>query len=102
MEKQDLIALHNGEILTTHPPHRCQGDACCIHNPSEHALNTRPLNWRADRQMMERICEHGIGHPDPDDIAHARRCGRPDFGIGYTVHGCDGCCQSIEVEGYRV
>jgi hypothetical protein len=30
---------------------------------------------------MERICPHGVGHPDPDDV----------FATD-TVHGCDGCC----------
>lgn len=31
---------------------------------------------------MERICPHGVGHPDPDCM-YAKRD---------TVHGCDGCC----------
>jgi hypothetical protein len=39
-----------------------------------------PQNWRGDRYLIERICPHGVGHPDPDDL-------NPD-----TVHGCDGCC----------
>lgn len=43
-----------------------------------------PQSWRADRQIMERICIHGVGHPDPDDYKmqdpHER------------IHGCDGCC----------
>lgn len=30
--------------------------------------------------MMERMCPHGIGHPDPDEITLD------------VVHGCDGCC----------
>jgi hypothetical protein len=34
---------------------------------------------------MERICEHGIGHPDPDQIM------RDEAG---WVHGCDGCCSN--------
>lgn len=40
-----------------------------------------PQHWRGDRHLMERICPHGVGHPDPDDI-------NPD-----GVHGCDGCCR---------
>lgn len=44
---------------------------------------------------MERICPHGIGHPDPDDIAFKRN--RPRFGEDMakadSIHGCDGCCQ---------
>jgi hypothetical protein len=38
---------------------------------------------------MERICDHGIGHPDPDDIRVRERW---DEG----VHGCDGCCHENE------
>lgn len=34
---------------------------------------------------MERICPHGVGHPDPDDT-------NPD-----TVHGCDGCCAQVDL-----
>jgi hypothetical protein len=42
-------------------------------------------HWRGDRDMMERICTHGIGHPDPDDF-------RIRMGFDSGVHGCDGCC----------
>jgi hypothetical protein len=35
---------------------------------------------------MERICDHGVGHPDPDE-----------FMADVWVHGCDGCC-AIEKE----
>lgn len=82
----DLIALHNGDILTIHDLEACAGQACSIHNPSEHALNAAPLYWRG--HVMERICPHGIGHPDPDDLDWRRRTGQPANG----VHGCDGCC----------
>lgn len=47
-----------------------------------------PLNWRADRGVMERICPHGVGHPDPDAAAHYQRIGEEHR----TIHGCDGCC----------
>ena len=46
-----------------------------------------PLNLR-ESMLMERICSHGIGHPDPDSLAWMERNGRE----GYGVHGCDGCC----------
>jgi hypothetical protein len=43
-----------------------------------------PQLWRSDRGLMERLCEHGVGHPDPDEI---------NLGLGgRAVHGCDGCC----------
>jgi hypothetical protein len=78
-----------GGILTgVHPPEACAGRGCVIHNPSAHRLADAPLNWRADRRIMERLCEHGIGHPDPDDAAFRASQGDED-----TMHGCDGCCQ---------
>lgn len=88
----DLIALYSGDILTTHGPSQCAPHHCCIHNPSQHRLNDRPLYWRSDRALMERVCEHGVGHPDPDDIAHCRRTIGDEFAYTRAVHGCDGCC----------
>jgi hypothetical protein len=65
--------------------------------------------WRGDTRVMERICPHGIGHPDPDHMAYVSSltpehiC--PDDGPAdesaacpyphldwQGVHGCDGCC----------
>ena len=40
-----------------------------------------PQTWRFDGRFTERLCPHGIGHPDPDDTRAAAR-----------THGCDGCC----------
>lgn len=75
--------------LKTHDASLCKGEHCCVHNPSDHHMRNWPMNWRDDIGVMERICPHGVGHPDPDDAAHNARNGR-----GYmTVHGCDGCCQ---------
>lgn len=81
----DMIALLNGTVLHTHPPERCAGRPCCIHHPSAHPLRDRPLVWRPDMGIMERVCPHGIGHPDPDDIM-VRRFRIPG------AHSCDGCC----------
>lgn len=76
--------------LRTHGPDRCANDpSCCIHNPSAHHMVDWPMHWRGDRGLMERICPHGIGHPDPDDIAYKVSIGRTSEG----VHGCDGCCR---------
>lgn len=78
--------------LRTHAESQCSGEHCCIHNPSDHHMRTWPLNWREDTCVMERICPHGVGHPDPDDAAHNIRIGREYM----TVHGCDGCCRPNE------
>jgi hypothetical protein len=79
-------------LVNVHSPGKCAGRACVIHRPSDHHMVDWPLHWRSDRRIMERICPHGIGHPDPDDLAyHLTRPGR----VGEresSVHGCDGCC----------
>ena len=74
-----------GQKLTcVHDESVCEGTHCPIHNLSDHPLRDCPTHWRDDRGLMERICIHGVGHPDPDDI-------NPDH-----VHGCDGCCLTDE------
>jgi hypothetical protein len=87
------VTLSSGQTLgNVHPAHACRLDHCCIHNPSDHHMRDWPRVWRSDRQMMERTCVHGIGHPDPDHMAYALtkpgRVGEYESG----VHGCDGCC----------
>jgi hypothetical protein len=65
---------------------------CVIHNPSYHTMRSFPTHYREDRQLMERICPHGVGHPDPDSMAWLAK----NFGLRKAevelVHGCDGCC----------
>lgn len=50
-------------------------------------------HWRGDRGMMERICPHGVGHPDPDHLAHIARAYGKASARTESVHGCDGCCK---------
>ena len=82
-----VTAVVNGMLTKVHDPSRCAGDHCWVHHPSNHHMVTWPVRWRDDRRIAERVCEHGTGHPDPDDAAFQRRQGRD-----VTVHGCDGCC----------
>jgi hypothetical protein len=77
-------------VIRTHGPSACEGRPCCIHHPSDHHMREWPLNIRFDRGISERLCPHGIGHPDPDDAAY-RRTLASEFDDG--VHGCDGCCR---------
>lgn len=91
----DVIGLFDGRVLQVHPPSSCAGRECCIHNPSEHPLRMAPLSWRSDRRLMERICEHDVGHPDPDDLAWKRVELGDDEAWGFGIHGCDGCCRSV-------
>ena len=51
---------------------------------TNHSMRGFPQLWREDRRIMERICPHGVGHPDPDDVLNQDR-----------VHGCDGCCREL-------
>jgi hypothetical protein len=89
---ESLHGFQRGVILMqTHGRDKCDGRACCIHDPSDHHMRTWPLNWRSDTGVMERICPHGVGHPDPDHMAYVRSLGA---GLEWQgVHGCDGCCR---------
>jgi hypothetical protein len=98
MERDDLggwlekAVLEGGEVIYAHPRKDCVGRSCCVHNPSAHHMFAWPQHFRADRALTERICPHGIGHPDPDDLYYKRlMAGTDDTADG--VHGCDGCCQ---------
>jgi hypothetical protein len=77
-----------GKVTNVHSPLNCAGEHCCIHNPSEHHMVGWPQSWDSTKRQMERVCPHGVGHPDPDDPASGTRAG--------SVHGCDGCCISPE------
>lgn len=79
----ERIQLENTkEVINAHSADECQHDPCPIHHKTKHRMRSWPQHWRGDRYMMERICEHGVGHPDPDDI-EASVSG---------LHGCDRCC----------
>lgn len=42
---------------------------------------------------MERMCSHGIGHPDPDDLDFIRRTSGEEAARTLMIHACDGCCE---------
>lgn len=96
---EEFITGTDQKILV-HDRVLCRGDHCCIHNPSNHHMRDWPLHWRADRKLMERICEHGVGHPDPDDMAFKEFLGLNVKTIG--IHGCCGCCDKATYEKYIV
>lgn len=84
------ICLENTpEELYAHTKESCKGlffdSPCSLHNRTFHHMRSWPQHWRGDRKLMERICKHGVGHPDPDNIKYAN--------VSDSVHGCDGCCQ---------
>lgn len=83
------------ELTNVHDPKNCEGRGCAIHNhPSDHPLNNMPLNWREDWGILERICDHGIGHPDKDSADYLDSIGQ---GMR-NIHGCDGCCP-VDISG---
>ena len=73
----------NQEFIT-HSIAQCTGKPCCVHNPSDHHMRDWPQNYRIDNGVTERICSHGVGHPDPDQTWP-----KDD---PHWIHGCDGCC----------
>ncbi len=83
-----------GQHVMVHTADKCAGHHCCIHNPSDNHMKGWPTHWRQDRGMMERLCEHAVGHPDFDDSRyHADD-------TSFSIHGCDGCCRyDTEIEG---
>lgn len=84
---------HPQSVFKVHPATQCAGEFCCIHNPSNHRLRDAPLNFRFDRGITERICEHGVGHPDPDSGDFLKRVDPERYKrIAWGIHGCDGCC----------
>lgn len=78
------FGMGDGILSNVHPASKCAGQACTLHNPSDHHMKDWPMLWRDDRKIMERICPHGAGHPDPDEMAYQATL--PDGDSG--VHGC--------------
>lgn len=85
----DVAGFGKREIRI-HPPAACVGSPCPFHAPSDHPLRSRPINMRLDRiGLVERICSHGVGHPDPDSVSYLKRVTGETH---WEIHGCDGCC----------
>jgi len=83
MEK---VRLENSDVtIWAHPASVCAGQYCTIHNRSNHSMRSFPQQCRSDRAIMERICPHGVGHPDPDEYKLL-------LSTYEGIHGCDGCC----------
>jgi hypothetical protein len=80
-------------LAGVHPRGECIGKHCVIHNPSDHHMSHLPLHWRDDRGIFERICQHGIGHPDPDQREAWKELLPPLDAAAQQIHACDGCCR---------
>lgn len=88
VELRDRTEMANGSLLAHHLEGDCVGEHCPFHKPSDHLMVGWPMVWRSDRYLLERLCPHRVGHPDPDSVAFLAARGVE----GADVHGCDGCC----------
>lgn len=82
----DIIALHDGTTLAVHGRHICKDQPCSVHRPSDHPLSEAPRDWCPVSRIMYRLCQHGYGHPDPDDL-------KVRTWPAEGRHTCDGCCE---------
>ena len=80
--------------FNVHALEDCRGRHCVIHNPSTHKMSDWPMHLR-ETGLVERICEHGVGHPDPDSAAYFNEYGHVGARGSWGVHGCDGCCGPV-------
>lgn len=86
--KETVIPTSWMTLVGVHSKKECKHRRCTIHNQSKHHMRFWQLLWRSDRGIFERICPHGIGHPDPDQFDYWKETAQEAQG----VHGCDGCC----------
>ena len=101
----DDVILHSGAKLTNiHPEEVCSAKwgrhgHCPIHSPSDHPLKDAPMDWYGGEiRHLVRVCEHGLYHPDPDDIAF--KMATLDWmtveaisSVHLVEENCDGCCR---------
>jgi hypothetical protein len=78
---------HSGQVLEyVHSKLDCMGPSCTLHKMSSHHLRSWPQRWNPQVIAMERVCEHGVGHTDPDEI-------NQDIVVSIDhSEKCDGCC----------
>lgn len=98
--------LVGGErIRNAHPlTERCISEGCAVHHPTDHHMADRPQHFRdplIERMtmglhpgLMERVCVHGVGHPDPDHMRWYASCHTEAETRAEGTHGCDGCCRA--------
>jgi hypothetical protein len=83
----------NGRRFSHHSAEVCAGQVCPLHSPSDHHMASWPLVFRADRPpLIDRLCDHGTAHPDPDALAYLRKFDPSDNGA-WSKHQCCGCCE---------
>lgn len=86
VERPDLVRVLG--LVNVHEPRLCTGRACTIHNPSGHHMDAWPMMWHQEARSFERLCPHGLSHPDPDQFAYWSAAGL----MFRACHPCDQCC----------
>lgn len=83
-----------GNVWAVHATNMCFSP-CPIHSPTDHVMKNFPLimRMRGSSPLMERICHHGIGHPDPDHLSFYKEKYGEESAYYESIHGCDGCCK---------
>lgn len=75
------------------PSDDCRVYGCVIHHTRVHPMRGFRTHWRGDRGIMERMCPHMVGHPDPQDLNFIRRTRGADAASMESIHGCcEGLC----------
>ena len=85
------------ELVRVHPPNRCGGEVCVIHNPTDHPMREWPIVMR--ETLILRVCPHGNKHPDPDSLSYFVNQWE-SIGLSadrWRGHTCDGCCGMEDV-----
>lgn len=90
---EEQVFLEHSEIPLrhTHADVDCiLDDRCTLHKRTKHHMRSFPQVWNKKYQIVERVCVHGIGHTDPDELP------------GLEIHVCDGCCAGVDLltEGF--
>ena len=77
---------HTNTTYNTHAADFCDTEfPCSIHRRSNHPMRPFPQTWCGQHNIMERLCPHGLAHPDPDDyLVRTEQVA--------TAHPCDDCC----------
>lgn len=94
--KRGIFRLeHSDTVLqSVHDSSKCEGRSCSLHSRTNHLMRGNRQVWRGDLGVIERICDHGVGHPDPDDRPYLETV---DNGL-FLLHGCDGCCHDEDCD----
>lgn len=87
-----LTAAPDRATWAAHTADMCSGLPCPVHAPSHHRMSSWPLVSPAGpTPVFERLCRHGVAHPDPDSIEQATTIDPTREGE-HGLHTCCGCC----------